>query len=71
MKKITITNFANNLSDEEMLRYVGAVVDKGLVSMSKNGPCYCFASTFTDGATVYAERTPKGMHTFRVERIPQ
>lgn len=71
MKKISIRNFTGNLTDKEMLRYVEAVVDMGVVSQSKNGPCYTFATRFKDNATVYAERTPKGVNTFIVERVPQ
>lgn len=71
MKKITITNFTGDLSETEMLQYVKVVVGLGLVSRSKNGPCYSFVTTFDDDTRVYAERTPKGMHTFIVERVPQ
>lgn len=71
MKKITITNFTDNLTDVEMLSYVKVVVNQGLLSESKNGPCYAFVTCFDDDTRVYAERTPKGMHTFIVERVPQ
>jgi hypothetical protein len=62
MSKITITS--EGITDKEALHYVLSVVDDGFVS--NDNTQYCFMTSFTDGAKVYADKTKSGTHTFRV-----
>lgn len=67
MNKILITNHSD-LTEAQVLYRCAQVATKGRVSESIDGPCFCFVTTFSDGSTVYAERTKGGADTFRVTR---
>ena len=67
MRKITIT-YDNEVEKIEAILAVESFIEQGRVSVSKNGPCYCFVTTFTNGGAVYAERTKKGTDTFHVSK---
>ena len=66
MSRMVITVDADDVSDLNALYYALKVVQQGRVSESKNGPCYCFVTTFKNGVRVCAERTKNGTDTFRV-----
>jgi hypothetical protein len=59
---------AHGLDDAEAVRRVAIVMKDGLISNGTNGEQYCFASKFSDGVTVYANKTKSGTHSFRVIR---
>lgn len=61
--KIVITN-RSSVSDITALTRVQQAMCAGRVSLSKNGPCYCFVTVFQDGTRIYAERTKTGTDTF-------
>lgn len=48
------------------LSMVKEVIDGGLVSKGRYGEQYCFATVWTDGARVEADKTKNGTHSFRV-----
>jgi hypothetical protein len=66
MSKLIIQ--AEGLGDIEAVWRVAVVVKDGLISNGANGEQYCFAATFSDGTTVYANKTKSGTHSFRVIR---
>lgn len=63
--KFKITN-KSSATDIAAMYYVLKVVEQGRISESRNGPCYCFCTTFKNGAHVFAERTKNGTDTFVV-----
>lgn len=63
--KLIIHNHTN-LSDLDVLFYVMKVVQGGLVSETRNGKQYCFATTFKDGYTIVASKNKQNTHTFWV-----
>ena len=56
----------DDISTIEVLWAVMMVVKQGRISESRNGPCFAFANRFTNGNSVYADRTPTGTDTFKV-----
>lgn len=60
-----IINYDDDISTSNALHYIKAVVDLGRIS--GEGSCYCYATTFKDGAVVFAETTKKGTDTFRIQ----
>ena len=65
MPKLIIT-VDDTVDDLSAAYYVMKVIQQGRISESRNGRCYCFATTFKDGGQVLAERTAGGADTFRV-----
>ena len=63
--KLIIHNLTN-LSDWDVLHYIIKVVQEGLVSETKNGKQYSFATTFKDGYTIVASKNKQNTHTFWV-----
>lgn len=62
MAKIIITY--EGIPELEAVTLVKTVMNSGLVS--KNYTQYCYITTFTAGAKVYADKTKAGNFTFRV-----
>ena len=62
--KIIIHNFTD-LSDFEVLLYVGVVIERGKVSKTGEGEQYCFVTTFSGGITVYSGRK-NDTYTFKI-----
>ena len=67
MKKIIIT-FDDEVEDIEAIFAVESVVKQGRISMSNNGACYCFVTTFANGGMAYADKTKSGTDTFRITK---
>jgi hypothetical protein len=67
MKKIIIT-FDDEVLDIEAVLAVESVIEQGRISENKNGPCYCFVTTFKNGGVSYADRTKSGTDTFRITK---
>lgn len=65
ISKLIIHN-QTDLSDLDVLLYIIKVVQGGLVSETRNGKQYCFATTFKDGYTVVASKNKQNTHTFWV-----
>jgi len=57
-EKLIIEN-RTELSMEEILNYVMAVVEKGKISKTSKGEQYYFVTCFPNGITVYAEKNRK------------
>jgi len=51
MNKLIIDN-QTELSDLEVLFYIGQVIEKGLISETSRGKQYCFVTSFVNGVTV-------------------
>lgn len=69
MSKLIIT-IDDTVDDLTAAYYVMKVIQQGRISESRNGRCYCFATTFKDGGQVLAERTAAGTDTFWVSKTP-
>ena len=67
MKKIIIT-FDDEVEDIEAILAVESVIKQGRISMSNNGTCYCFVTTFANGGMAYADKTKSGTDTFRITK---
>lgn len=60
-----IINVHAQVSEKIAVARVLRVLDQGKISQSRNGDCFCLASTFTD-CTVTADLTKSGTHVFNV-----
>lgn len=64
--KIIIHNYNNTeLTDAEALYRIYKVIGEGLVSKTKKGPQYCFATRFKDGNSVICDKTKTG-YSFKI-----
>lgn len=61
-----IINVEDDIAPAVAAYRVASVVGEGRVS--GNGECYCYATTFTDGAAVYAVRRKSGTDVFYVRK---
>ena len=61
-----IINYDDEISGEDAIRRVVAVMFGGRVSKHMGKDCYCLASTFSDGSVVLASLTRTGNDVFTV-----
>ena len=69
MPKLIIT-IDDTVDDLNAAYYVMKVIQQGRLSETKNGRCYCFITTFTNGVRVCCNRTKAGADTFWVSKTP-
>ena len=64
--KIIIYNYnKSELTDAEALYRIYKVISEGLVSETRKGKQYCFATKFNDGNTVFCDKTKTG-YSFKI-----
>ena len=61
-----IINYDDDISGEDSVRRVEAVMRNGRVSECNGRDCYCLASRFSDGSVVLASLTRTGNDVFTV-----
>lgn len=64
--KIIIHNYTD-LSDFEVIDYIGRVIGNGKISGRNGLKQYCFVTTFKDGYTVCSGRR-NNTYTFKIEK---
>ena len=61
-----IINYDDDISGEDAIRRVAAVMREGRVSECNGKDCYCLASRWSDGSVVLASLTRTGSDVFTV-----
>lgn len=59
-----IINYGDEVTDEEAIKYVLAVIKNGRIS--RGGECYCYCNLFTDERVVISDLTAAGTDVFRI-----